>query len=583
MNTEAFLPVAVTRAPSVALEDLPARTRARQPGRLQRLIGGVTGVWWACAAALLGLWAGFAWMAARELSQVQDHQVTSVTLEARGLSEYVSLHLLLVDRLLLEVRESFETTGAMASSMHLAQELKESGPWVLGVGVADERGVIVQSTSRAAGMPAPDQFRRLAAAPGDRLLFTESGIDQATGTVSMQLLRPLRSPRGEFRGAVIASVDLQVLRLGAQDPLQEGATVNLLGREDAMVRIRLSQQAVTWGESVATGPTWKGISSLRSGVQRGVSVLDGVDRFIGFHQIGAYPLAVAVSVPAARWWDVGTGHLQLAFVMALALSVALVFAARARARLEAEQEENLRLLRDSRERELEANRMKSKFLASVSHELRTPLNSIVGFSELIRDESSDPQIARFAGLIHNSGRHLHGLVNTLLDLAKIEAGKMDVQLEQVAVGELLAAVVETHRVSAAAKGLALTLAIPDAPGVSLNTDRTRLVQVLNNVLHNAVKFTRSGAIAVTGGCSGDRFLIRVADSGIGISEPELGKVFERFNTVAAAAQQEAGSGLGLALCRDIMELLGGSISIRSEAGAGTQVDICLPMASRSAS
>jgi signal transduction histidine kinase len=222
--------------------------------------------------------------------------------------------------------------------------------------------------------------------------------------------------------------------------------------------------------------------------------------------------------------------------------------------------------------------MKSRFLASVSHELRTPLNGILGYAELIRDGGTDSEVREYAQVVLESGHHLHNLVNTILDLARIEAGQMSLVLTDVVLADLLREACDMHRVTAQARGLALSLEIDPACPAQLHTDRTRLLQVLSNLLHNALKFTDLGGVQVTARLQDKALLIAVSDSGRGIGPAQLPLVFMRFQAASAEFLHPAqGAGLGLPLAKELTELIGGVLLIESEAGQGTCVTISLPL------
>jgi hypothetical protein len=209
-------------------------------------------------------------------------------------------------------------------------------------------------------------------------------------------------------------------------------------------------------------------------------------------------------------------------------------------RLAREQKRSFGLMQQNRERALESNRTKSNFLASVSHELRTPLNSILGFSELIRDTGQEPKISQYAGLIHKSGTHLHALVNTILDLTKIESGSMGLTLESIDVPRLLETLVAIHKVNADEKNVELSLSLNGVVQGMVESDRTKLVQIMNNVIHNAIKFTPIGAIFVVMKPAGNAgLLISVIDTGIGIAADKTAQVFEPSTGRGAALASRA--------------------------------------------
>jgi signal transduction histidine kinase len=237
----------------------------------------------------------------------------------------------------------------------------------------------------------------------------------------------------------------------------------------------------------------------------------------------------------------------------------------------------------AREQADAANKTKSEFLAHMSHELRTPLNAIIGFSEIMRDQLFGPvghsQYRDHVKLIHSAGTHLLALINDILDMSKIEAGKLELNPEEVdaayAIGECLGIVSER----AAEGGLAMTADIADRPLV-LFADRRAVNQVLLNLLSNAIKFTPAGgSVRVEARRMASRVTISVADTGVGIPEADLGRLGRPFvqarNQVSTAHE---GTGLGLALVRALVEKHGGAMQIASKENDGTTVTVDFPAA-----
>ena len=232
-----------------------------------------------------------------------------------------------------------------------------------------------------------------------------------------------------------------------------------------------------------------------------------------------------------------------------------------------------------------ATEAKSRFLASVSHELRTPLNGIIGFSELMYDEKVGPATAEQRECLSDiltSGRHLLNLINDILDLSKVEAGKMEFHPEPVMVGELVREVRDVIRPLADKKDLQLTCDVP--PRLSAVLDPGRFKQVLYNYLSNAVKFTPAGGsvqLRVTL-LENEAFRVEVEDTGIGIPAVEISKLFQEFQQLPNSRRAEQGTGLGLALTRHIVEAQGGSVAVRSTPGRGSTFSAVLPLAPRMA-
>ena len=236
---------------------------------------------------------------------------------------------------------------------------------------------------------------------------------------------------------------------------------------------------------------------------------------------------------------------------------------------------------ESQRRELEVvSRHKSEFLASMSHELRTPLNAVIGFSEVLLDQMFGPLNERQEDYLHDiwtSGRHLLELLNEILDLSKVEAGEMVLEPRLISVPGVLSYALSLVRERAAAHAIDLRLDVAD--GVELvEADELRLKQVVLNLVSNAVKFTPDGGtVTVRARRDGTELRISVTDSGIGVPEEDRERIFESFQQGGRGAPREEGTGLGLTLCRRIVELFGGSMWLESEVGAGSTFGFSAPL------
>src|SRR5438270_6045080 len=239
----------------------------------------------------------------------------------------------------------------------------------------------------------------------------------------------------------------------------------------------------------------------------------------------------------------------------------------------------------------QASRAKSEFLASMSHELRTPLNAVIGFSQVLANKTygdvNERQLEYLTSILVG-GRHLRKLVDDLLDLAKVDAGHLTLDLTRVAVAEDIPEVVGVVQALAQQKSITVTVEVKE-PLPEITADRMRVQQMIYNLLSNAIKFTDPGGhVTVTadtvfpGDPSGSCLLrIRVADTGIGIKREDQARIFEKFEQVdASPAREQEGTGLGLALTRKLVELHGGQIGVESDGikGRGSMFTVLLPLA-----
>jgi CheY-like chemotaxis protein len=225
-----------------------------------------------------------------------------------------------------------------------------------------------------------------------------------------------------------------------------------------------------------------------------------------------------------------------------------------------------------------SNAAKSQFLANMSHELRTPLNGIIALTELLERRQSDPTSSSMAKTIVASGRTLELVVNDILDVAKIEAGQLKFEVAPFNLVEVLSDTVDLHRATAEAKGIRVELLIPPGASGVYEGDRTRIGQLVSNLVSNAVKFTQSGSVRVTVRRRSRGLSLFVADTGIGFDRAAADRLFQRFEQADVSTNRKyGGTGLGLSICRSLAELMGGRIGGRSRSGAGSVFVVQLPL------
>jgi PAS domain S-box-containing protein len=244
-------------------------------------------------------------------------------------------------------------------------------------------------------------------------------------------------------------------------------------------------------------------------------------------------------------------------------------------------EQNTRLQWQSRELE-KANRLKSEFLASMSHELRTPINALIGYASLMLDRiygDLTPRQEEGLNRIQNAAQHLLALINDILDLAKIEAGRMPLHLDDVKLGDIMTEITQQIEPMVKKKQLTLKVELPSSD-LTLHTDRTKVKQILLNLLSNAVKFTHHGGISVTVSKDEEDLRFDVRDTGIGIREADLESIWEDFRQVDQSRTREfGGTGLGLSITRKLVDALGGHVFAESTFGKGSTFTVVLPIRS----
>jgi signal transduction histidine kinase len=248
--------------------------------------------------------------------------------------------------------------------------------------------------------------------------------------------------------------------------------------------------------------------------------------------------------------------------------------------------QNARLFREiaDKSHQLEvASQHKSEFLANMSHELRTPLNAIIGFSEVLSErmfgELNEKQ-EEYSKDIHASGQHLLSLINDILDLSKIEAGRMELELTDFHLPTALDSALTLVRERAGRRGIALQINVDSRVG-QIQADERKVRQVVLNLLSNAIKFTpEGGRIEVAAVPKDGSVEVSVSDTGVGIAPEDQEAVFEEFRQVGTAAKKVEGTGLGLTLCRKFVELHGGKIWVTSQVGVGSTFTFTIPVRRR---
>lgn len=412
-----------------------------------------------------------------------------------------------------------------------------------------------------------------------RFLVGKPFMGPITHRLVAVLVHPVLTPDNELRGFIGLPLDLEGFNPRIPEgSLPEGTRFGFISDDGIMVWRNADQEKLI-GKYVGdqTGP--KLALQIRDGEAETIGT-DNISRYYAFASVPEANWVVFVGVPSQSIASkvLGTAKRNAAIAAAglLAFGVLLWFLLR---RIDAS-DRDLRRARDAAEA---ANRAKSVFLANMSHELRTPLNAILGFAELMARDQSIPETQRHnLETISRSGHHLLSLINDILEISKIEAGRLTVQTAPCDLHELLETVVESMTLRASQSGLEVALHMsPEVPRF-VGSDAGKLRQILINLLSNAVKFTGQGGVDLDVGVAQSHgeapvlaFIVR--DTGSGIAAEELESVFRPFYQTEQGARASEGTGLGLTIARQYAELLGGELTAASELGKGSAFTLRLPV------
>ena len=391
---------------------------------------------------------------------------------------------------------------------------------------------------------------------------------------------PIKDERGRAIGILMAPFSIETIR--AWDRYLTASSTNFIEIVDRRGNPVIQRASQTAAESnfepvrrVLAGQTGKG-----SFWQAGDEVL------AGYHPIKASGGGVIIAVPMndvrAAIWKFERPIVGLGLIFALVAigfgTISAGLSKRLRQNEKELEQKNHEL--DLRNREVErANEMKSQFLAKMSHELRTPLNAILGFSQLLAEGTAgnlNDKQTKWVEHVRKSGKHLLQLINDILDLAKIEAGRVDLVIESFVANAAIPEVISNIRPLAMSKHIRLVLNCD--PHLTIKADRLRFKQILYNLLSNAIKFTPDGGeVRIEASSNNGNAQFVVADTGIGIHRDHLSLIFDEFRQVGTDSKQsQEGTGLGLAITKRLVDQQGGNIEVESELGVGTRFIVNLP-------
>jgi two-component system, cell cycle sensor histidine kinase PleC len=490
------------------------------------------------------------------------------------------------------LKDAIEDEEAEGKTFDLAR-WKERAPELaspaIGINIIDAQGKLRSATVEHASTPVSYADRDFFPAHRDNaklgLVIAQPVFGKLTKRMIIPATRRLNTGDGRFAGVLEFTIDPRILTmLYRKVDIGRTGLLNLFCKDGVLLAHYTSEQGLDMSRAGSRSQELEELTQAGPG-ESGTFVkaipFDGTRRIYSWRKVAGYPMiAVAALGEAEALADANRQAWTVIGLGAAGFSVCLIMMLVLNRELDRRIQHVIALAVESKKAQ-QANQVKSAFLANMSHELRTPLNAILGFAGLIRDkafgEDSD-RYADYAGEIYCSGAHLLSLVNDVLDVSKIEAGKLELREEKIKIGAIVQESLAAVGPQAATAGVSVTDTTPEAR-VSILGDRTKLKQIIINLLSNAVKFTPSGgsaSIAVSAAADGG-LSVTIRDTGIGMSDEEINDALELFRQVDnSLSRRFEGTGLGLPLAVQLTELHGGTVTVESVPGTGTVVVVRFP-------
>jgi signal transduction histidine kinase/DNA-binding response OmpR family regulator len=507
---------------------------------------------------------------------------------AKIVAAHTANSLNIADHLLLFLKYSYEKYGNVDDVLKFMNKDVLSKQHFNQIGIVDEHGTYLTSNlehHEKVDLSDREHFLVHKNRHDDTLFISKPVVGRATGKLSIQLSRRLDKPDGSFGGVVVISVNPYLFsNLYEKIQLGEQGIVNIVGL-DGIVRARRNMDNYSAGQDISTARLFTYLKEHDGFSYRTTSLIDGTDRFFAYRRLEGYPLVVLVGQSSAEALAEYRWNSRMHYVFAGAVSLLTVVSTLLFLHLLRKQRLMLDRVVVSQKLAEEANRFKTDFLAKVTHEIRTPLHAVKGMTDyLLHTPLADDQ-RDCLDTVKVSADHLLGMVNDLLDIARIEAGQLRVDAVPFDLRELLASVGRIMEPLARDKAIGFHLGWRDgAAGAVVLGDPGRLRQVILNLAGNAIKFTRAGEVRLVArlepAAAPDRVRleVRVEDTGPGIPACALETIFQPFSQAdGTIAGRYGGTGLGLAICRQLLGLMGGALAVESTVGVGSVFRITLDL------
>ena len=527
-----------------------------------------------CAALLIAaLWAVTLWQLHKnEQSELNGARRDAISL-ARLFKEHADRTIEATDEAMIYLRYRYNILGNKLNITQVLQERLEQIDIYNLFSIADSNGDLILSTRPFAPVNLADRDHVKVHMQSDSagLYISKPTLGRVSKKWSLQMTRRISAPDGSFKGVVIASIDPGYFTALYRDiDVGQFGAIALIG-EDGVIRVRHVGKDDAMGQDVSDAPVFLAMHANGSGVIRTYSKLDGRDRLFAYDKLSPYPLYVAVGIDIGERLTEVRSNRTTALVLISLSSLLILIGTAALVIL-------IGNLMESRHEALQASKAKLHFLSNMSHELRTPLNGILGYSETLLEDFSGTRHGEFARAIHDSGMRLLGLVDAVLELSSLRSGNVHLTFNEEVLKDIITYAVTRHEEKALKKGLHISVAIAAETPEQILCDRNKLLQVLDKLLDNAVRFTDTGSIVISVSKDGGDFLFSITDTGCGIAPELQSKIFEKFaQSDDSATRTHGGAGLGLTIAALLIDLMDGEISVQSMPQAGSSFSFRLPV------
>jgi signal transduction histidine kinase/ActR/RegA family two-component response regulator len=503
------------------------------------------------------------------------------TTQARVFAEYSRSIFQRTNEILLNLRTQW--TGDQQSFAAVVARSQDSlKDLSFQVGVIDKNGLLAFS-NRAPATDRTDLSQRehfqvhASNHKADRLFISKPVQGKVTGQWSIQFTRPIFK-NAEFDGVMVVTVSPELFAQFAQSMGVEGSSIVSMVRDTGEIMTRFPYQEKTLGQLMKSTPYLLD-NAPQSGFFRRFAMTDGIERMYGYYKLPEYGLSFVVGDAVAEIlapYEAARNVILLAatLVSLLALVTFTVFLRAFNAADKLRQD--LQLEKTKAE---EASQVKSLFLANMSHEIRTPMNGVLGLAQLLLKTKLDAKQFNYVQNIVFSGKSLLAIINDILDLSKVEAGRMEFDMHPFSVPAIVGSVTSMFSDKAHEKSIRFGVGIDLKSNRSFMGDGPRIRQVLLNLVSNAIKFTSHGEVNVKVNVSPIGLRFEVIDTGIGIAPEQLDRLFNNFPQADASTSRKfGGTGLGLVISMHLIEGMGGSLGVDSEVGRGSCFWFELPLA-----